>query len=368
MARRSAWRRWTGGGAGARCASPVFRGGVSDPRLRHAAASSSRARPAQRADRARRAGVRAFPCESGCVGPWRDADAGAPFAPGPRCSPPARRARACRALRSRLTVASSHIVLTEPVPDVLEELGWTGGECITDGRTLVHYFRTTRDGRIVFGWGGGGLAFGARLNGRAEVDPDVPGRFAPACCASSRPYPGAGSPTPGAARSTSRRATSRRSAPCRARRVHYAFGYTGNGVWPVEPGRATLAALAPAAGDEVTALPIVDSGAGRVGPAGAARMAGRLARAPRARAPRADRGAGRARRPAHPGGLRRPARGRDPPGSLVVAGVAHRAAAVRALAAAAPFAELKGSRRITCATLLLSFDSKIRFFGSAMCA
>ena len=37
-------------------------------------------------------------------------------------------------LRGRLTVASSHIVLTEPVPDVLEELGWTGGEAITDAR------------------------------------------------------------------------------------------------------------------------------------------------------------------------------------------------------------------------------------------
>ena len=46
-------------------------------------------------------------------------------------------------------MTSSHIVLTEPVPDVLEEIGWTGGECITDGRTLLHYFRTTRDGRIV---------------------------------------------------------------------------------------------------------------------------------------------------------------------------------------------------------------------------
>src|SRR5439155_10072136 len=60
-----------------------------------------------------------------------------------------------RSLRRRLTVTSSHIVLTEPVPDVLEELGWTGGESISDSRHLVHYFRTTRDGRIAFGWGGG---------------------------------------------------------------------------------------------------------------------------------------------------------------------------------------------------------------------
>jgi glycine/D-amino acid oxidase-like deaminating enzyme len=51
-------------------------------------------------------------------------------------------------LRGRLSVTSSHIVLTEPVPDLLDEIGWTGGECITDGRAMVHYARTTPDGRI----------------------------------------------------------------------------------------------------------------------------------------------------------------------------------------------------------------------------
>src|SRR5262249_25978733 len=76
-------------------------------------------------------------------------------------------------LRGRVSVTSSHIVLTEPVPDVVEALGWTGGECITDSRTFVHYFRTTPDGRIAFGWGGGRPAPGARLHGRTEVDPEV---------------------------------------------------------------------------------------------------------------------------------------------------------------------------------------------------
>ena len=59
-------------------------------------------------------------------------------------------------MHHRLTVTSSHIVITEPVPDVLEEIGWTGGECITDSRAMVHYFRTTPDGRIAFGWAGAG--------------------------------------------------------------------------------------------------------------------------------------------------------------------------------------------------------------------
>ena len=56
-----------------------------------------------------------------------------------------------------------------PSPDVLDELGWTGGESITDCRTFVHYFRTTNDGRIVFGWGGGPFAFGARLGRRVVL-------------------------------------------------------------------------------------------------------------------------------------------------------------------------------------------------------
>ena len=64
-------------------------------------------------------------------------------------------------------------MITEPVPEVLEKIGWTGGEAITDGRALVHYFRTTPDGRIAFGWGGGRIAMGARLHGRTEVDAGV---------------------------------------------------------------------------------------------------------------------------------------------------------------------------------------------------
>ena len=70
------------------------------------------------------------------------------------------------------------MVLTEPVPDLLEEIGWTGGECITDSRAMVHYMRTTPDGRIAFGWGGGRIACGARLGRRTEHDGDVVGQVA----------------------------------------------------------------------------------------------------------------------------------------------------------------------------------------------
>jgi len=58
-------------------------------------------------------------------------------------------------LNRGLVAWSSYIVLTAPAPEKLREIGWTGGELITDFRTSLRYFRTTPDGRIAFGGGGG---------------------------------------------------------------------------------------------------------------------------------------------------------------------------------------------------------------------
>jgi glycine/D-amino acid oxidase-like deaminating enzyme len=167
-------------------------------------------------------------------------------------------ARGVHPLRSRLTVASSHIVLTEPVPDVLEEIGWTGGECITDDRTLVHYFRKTRDGRIAFGWGGGRMACGARLNGRIELDAEV---VAEARRHLLRMFP----------MLEGRAVTHAWGGPIDVSPshlpqigtlpdgpVHYAFGFTGNGVGPTHLAGRILAALALGRSDDCTRLPIVD--------------------------------------------------------------------------------------------------------------
>ena len=183
------------------------------PRLGDGAAGAARARPARAAARGRASrSTRPRRCER-CARRPTASRRGPPAArcgPAPRCwrsAAPLPAARARCATGSRST--SSHIVLTEPVPELLEEIGWTGGECITDCRTLVHYFRTTPDGRIAFGWGGGRISFGAGLDGRAEVDPEVVDLAASACAPSSRGSRGAGSPTPGAARSTPRRPTCR---------------------------------------------------------------------------------------------------------------------------------------------------------------
>ncbi|HEY1273819.1 MAG TPA: FAD-binding oxidoreductase [Thermoleophilaceae bacterium] len=172
------------------------------------------------------------------------------------------RTRAMRELSSRLTVTSSHIVLTEPVPDVIEELGWTGGEGITDARTLVHYFRTTKDGRIVFGWGGGRVACGARVNGRSEVDPGVAEmihghllRMFP-MLRGRRIGHAWGGPID-VSPSHIPQVGTLEGAP-----VHYAFGYTGNGVGPSHLVARALASLALDRRDDASRLPIVEAGPG----------------------------------------------------------------------------------------------------------
>jgi glycine/D-amino acid oxidase-like deaminating enzyme len=169
-------------------------------------------------------------------------------------------------LRRKLTVTSSHVVITEPVPDVLEEIGWTGGECMTDSRAMVHYFRTTPDGRIAFGWGGGRVVYGSRLDGRAELDPGVVStierqlvRFFPQL-AGRRIEHAWGGPID----------VSPSHLPLigslHGGRVHYAFGYTGNGVGPSHYVSRALASLALGRRDRWTALPLVEHRAARVPP------------------------------------------------------------------------------------------------------
>jgi len=174
--------------------------------------------------------------------------------------------RGVRPLRSRLAVTSSHIVLTEPAPDALEALGWTGGEAITDGRTFVHYFRTTRDGRVLFGWGGGQLAWGARLNGRVEVDAAVARETARHLAELLPPLAGRaithawGGPID-VSPSHLPQVGTLPDGP-----VHYAFGFTGNGVGPSHLAGRSLAALALDARDDDTRLALVDPHPARVPP------------------------------------------------------------------------------------------------------
>ena len=73
-------------------------------------------------------------------------------------------------LSRALVAVSSDVVTTAPMPEKLAESGWTGGEAISNCRLMVHYYRTTRDGRVAFGRGGGRLAFGGRVNSNFDFN------------------------------------------------------------------------------------------------------------------------------------------------------------------------------------------------------
>jgi glycine/D-amino acid oxidase-like deaminating enzyme len=69
-----------------------------------------------------------------------------------------------------LTQASSHIVLTEPIAEQLEDLHWQE-EALSDGKTMLHYMRPTKDRRLLFGWGGGHLNYlGRRPSPRRDLE------------------------------------------------------------------------------------------------------------------------------------------------------------------------------------------------------
>jgi glycine/D-amino acid oxidase-like deaminating enzyme len=239
----------------ARCASPIFRGGAFYP----GAATVQPARLARGLrERVREAGVELYERTAVRAVERRN---GAIVAEGDRGTVSAGAAVMATGgalvglprLRRRLTLTSSHMVITEPVPELLDELNWTGGECVTDSRAMVHYFRTTPDGRIAFGWGGGRVIRGARIGGRAEVDPDVISqveshlvRFFPALAGrrieaawggpidvSPSHLPVVGEIEPG---------------------IHCAFGYTGHGVGPSHMVGRSLASLALGRDDGPAAL------------------------------------------------------------------------------------------------------------------
>jgi glycine/D-amino acid oxidase-like deaminating enzyme len=160
---------------------------------------------------------------------------------------------------------SSDIVATAPMPGRLETSGWTGGEAISDSRMMVHYFRTSGDGRVVFGRGGGGIGLGGRFafdsspRRAAEVEADMR-RLVPAA---------AGVPVTHAWGGAVDR--SRDGLPffgtLRARvKLSYGAGFSGNGVAPSLVAGRILASLALGSDDEWSRCGLVGADPGRFPP------------------------------------------------------------------------------------------------------
>jgi glycine/D-amino acid oxidase-like deaminating enzyme len=159
--------------------------------------------------------------------------------------------------RRSIVPRGSYIVVTEPVPDELERIGWTGGEGLSDWRSALRYFRTTRDGRIAFGAASAATGVGVGLGPRMRYDErsiasliEAVGRFFPSLrrvrfeAAWGGPVDITGAHLP-----------SFGTLPGGA--LHYGVGYTGGGVGPTQLGGKILSALALGLEDEHTTLPLV---------------------------------------------------------------------------------------------------------------
>ncbi len=180
---------------------------------------------------------------------------------------------------SRLTNFGSYAVLTEPVPHLLERIGWTGGEAVADWRMFVHYFRTTPDGRVLMGSGSGPIGHGGSVDARFTADAPSAGRaelglrkLLPGL-AGARVTHAWGGPIDVSADHQPFFAT------VPGTRIHYGVGYSGHGVGPAWIGGQVLASLVTGADDEWTALPLVTRRVPRLPPEPLKRIGGGAVRA-----------------------------------------------------------------------------------------
>jgi len=177
-----------------------------------------------------------------------------------------------------LTNFGSYVVLTEPAPELVEEIGWTGGEAILDARMFLHYFRTTNDGRVLMGSGSGPIGFRGRVDDRFSRDLPT----------AERAEAGLRRLLPGLAGARVERAwggpidVSADHLPFFATkpgtRIHYGAGYSGHGVGPSWLGGRILASLALGADDEWTRLPLATRSVPRLPPEPLRRLGGGLVR------------------------------------------------------------------------------------------
>jgi glycine/D-amino acid oxidase-like deaminating enzyme len=181
-------------------------------------------------------------------------------------------------LRRRVTIFGSYVVLTEPVPGLLEQINWTGGEAVFDGRMFLHYFRTTSDGRVLMGSGSGPIGFGGRVNRRfthdrptAEraalglrrllpdlADAEITNTWGGPIDVSSDHLPFFGT--------------------VEGTRIHYGAGYSGHGAGPTWLGGQILSRLVLGIDDELTRLPLVTRRVPRLPPEPIRRIGGGIVR------------------------------------------------------------------------------------------
>ncbi len=190
----------------------------------------------------------------GCVNAGRLVVATGAWAAG---HPPFRRAFAA-------TV--DYVVATEPVPELLEQIGWTSDTAILDRRRAIYYLRRTDDGRIVIGGGSLGVAFGDHIAGRAGRSRR---KAAVPAAGLSWLFPqlrdvGIDRAWSGPIDAAATHLPFFETSPCGT--IHAGLGFSGHGLAATKLGGKTLASLVLGADDEWAHVPVVGPPVSRVPP------------------------------------------------------------------------------------------------------
>ena len=159
--------------------------------------------------------------------------------------------------RRAFAVATDFMVVTEPIPELIEEINWTTHRGVADRRELLYYLRRTDDDRIAIGGGALGVVFGDRIRGRAVTSQRLAEVAAAGLTWLFPPLEGV-------------RFTHAWSGPMDVTppglpffhtwpqgNVCASLGFSGHGLVPTRVGGKTLASLVLGADDEWSRLPVV---------------------------------------------------------------------------------------------------------------
>ena len=153
----------------------------------------------------------------------------------------------------------TYVVVTEPLSAAQwEAIGWQGRQGVEDARNYVHYFRPTRDGRILWGGTDAVYRYGGPISSRRDRHEAIRRRLEAELLASF--------PQLGPVRFTHHWggpvAITSRFVPRIGRfdggRVHYAFGYSGHGVAPAHTAGRILRDLVLGRDTDDTSVCFVD--------------------------------------------------------------------------------------------------------------
>lgn len=75
-------------------------------------------------------------------------------------------------LRRQMFVVESQVIATDPIPELLDQIGWRGGASICDAQKNVLYYQRTETGRVIFGRGGGKLAYSGHCGADFNRSPE----------------------------------------------------------------------------------------------------------------------------------------------------------------------------------------------------